>query len=209
MASLSDFRKWTQSLDFPKIGRFDFLAGQVEVDLSPEDFFFHAVIKTSVAAAIFSRVADLGSGHVCTDRTRVTCVEAMLSVEPDVLYVSDKSIDSGKVKLIPKSGEEAERFVELEGPPDLVVEIVSDSSEMKDTQRLPQAYFSAGVKELWIIDARHQSIKFQIFKLARRKYLESLPDESGYRHSPVLQCDFHLERKRNASGRYVYKLHER
>jgi Uma2 family endonuclease len=36
----------------------------------------------------------------------------------------------------------------VEGGPDLVVEIVSDSSEEKDLDRLPRAYFSAGVREL-------------------------------------------------------------
>ncbi len=43
-----------------------------------------------------------------------------------------------------EDGHDAGRYVELEGAPDLVVEIVSDSSVAKDTQRLPPRYAAAG-----------------------------------------------------------------
>jgi len=209
IASLAEFRQWASSAEFPESGRIDYLDGQIEVDMSPEDIFFHATLKTCVAAAIFSRVEELASGHVCTDRTRVSCVEADLSVEPDIVYISDRAIDTGRVRLIPKAGEEPDRFIEIEGGPDLVVEIVSDSSVAKDTLRLPAAYLAAGVKELWLIDARGKAPAFQILSIVRGKYAENKPDERGYRRSPVLRCVFRLERKRNRRGRYVYKLGER
>ena len=135
--SLAQFRRWVHSAQFPERGRIDYLAGQIEVDMSPEDLFLHGTPKMAVAAAIFARVQKLGSGHVFTDRTRVTVPDADLSVEPNVVYLSDRSIDSGRVRLIPKSGDETDRYIEIEGPPDLVVEIISDSSVVKDTQRLP------------------------------------------------------------------------
>ncbi len=53
-------------------------------------------------------------------------------------------------------------YIEIEGPPDLIVEIVSKSSEKKDTLRLPAAYFAAGVPEFWLVDARHKPLYFQI-----------------------------------------------
>ena len=58
------------------------------------------------------------------------------------------AIDEGRVRLIPKATGETGRFVEVEGSPDLVIEIVSDSSVNKDTWRLPKAYFDAGLSEL-------------------------------------------------------------
>jgi hypothetical protein len=34
---LEGFRRWAFSAEFPEIGRIDYLAGDVEVDTSPED----------------------------------------------------------------------------------------------------------------------------------------------------------------------------
>jgi Uma2 family endonuclease len=54
--------------------------------------------------------------------------------------------------LVPKAGAEPGRYIDVEGPPDLIVEIVSDTSVAKDTRRLPEAYFRAGVAEFWLAD---------------------------------------------------------
>ena len=66
---------------------------------------------------------------------RVSCPDADLSAEPDVVYVSDDALDSGRVRLVQSATGEPDSYVELEGAPDLVVEIVSDNSVAKDTQR--------------------------------------------------------------------------
>ena len=58
--------------------------------------------------------------------------------------------------------------MELEGP-DLVVEIVSDSSVTKDTQRLPLSYWQAGVTEYWLVDVGGERLSFQIY--SRRNLL--------------------------------------
>lgn len=58
-------------------------------------------------------------------------------VEPDILVVCDKS------KLSDRG---------LEGAPDFVIEIVSDSSRKMDYQRKMLLYSEAGVKEYWIVD---------------------------------------------------------
>ena len=39
--SLTDFRDWARSDDFPERGRIDFVAGRIEVDMYPEDFVYH------------------------------------------------------------------------------------------------------------------------------------------------------------------------
>jgi Uma2 family endonuclease len=58
-------------------------------------------------------------------------------------------LDSGRARFVPKAGAEPGRYVEVEGPPDLIVEIVSDASVAQDTHRLPEAYVRAGVTEFW------------------------------------------------------------
>jgi Uma2 family endonuclease len=80
-----------------------------------------------------------------------------LSCEPDIVYISDDAIDSGRARLVPNAGGRPGRYVEIEGAADLVVEIVSDATVVKDTRRLPVAYCRAGVRESWLIDARGDS----------------------------------------------------
>jgi len=36
--TLADFRRWALSEHFPQTGRIDFVAGSIEVDMSPEEF---------------------------------------------------------------------------------------------------------------------------------------------------------------------------
>ena len=78
------------------------------------------------------------------------------------MAVSDDAIEAGRVRLVPAARGKPDRFVELEGAPDLIVEIASDSSTRKDTQRLPASYHAAGVRELWLIDARRADVQFTI-----------------------------------------------
>src|SRR3990172_9099537 len=39
LATIAEFRRWSQTEDFPQGGRIDFVCGDIEVDMSPEDLF--------------------------------------------------------------------------------------------------------------------------------------------------------------------------
>ena len=56
IASLADFRRWALSDRFPERGRIDYLGGRIEVDMSPEEFFAHGVLKGEVYAELLSIV---------------------------------------------------------------------------------------------------------------------------------------------------------
>jgi Uma2 family endonuclease len=207
--SLRDFRDWALSDRFPQESRIDYLAGCIEVDMSPEDFFTHGTLKTEIVGALRQIVKRRGSGYVLSDRTRVSCPVADLSVEPDVVFVSDESLDSGRVRLIPNASQAADRYVEVEGPPDLIVEIVSDASVGKDTERLPLAYFRSGVREYWLMDARGDELVFRLFSLGRSVYEAIEPDGDGFVRSSVFETGFRLSRRRNARDRWVFDLQEK
>jgi Uma2 family endonuclease len=207
--SLKDFRKWLRADDFPERGRIDYIAGQIEVNMSPEDLFTHGSLKTEIASTIHTRVRKLEGGQVFIDSSRVTCPAADLSVEPDVVYLSHDTVETGLVKFVPRASEAPDRYIEIEGPPDLIVEIVSDSSVGKDTKRLPQKYFEAGVTELWLIDARGKSLSFAIHTRGRRGFVAVATDKKGFIHSAVLQASYLLERRRDRKGWPLYELHER
>ena len=59
IACLADFRQWALSDDFPERGRIDFIAGRIEVDMSPEDLFTHGTLKSEIAGEIKDRVNHL------------------------------------------------------------------------------------------------------------------------------------------------------
>ena len=204
--SLAEFRQWALSEEFPQRGRIDYLAGRIEVDMSPEDFFMHGTLKAKVASEIEQRVEELDLGHTLIAETRISSVPGGLSAEPDVVVISHVALDDGRVRLIPKASGEEGRYVEVEGGPDLVVEIVSDSSVKKDTERLPAAYFAAGVLEYWLIDARGKELFFQIQHRGSNAFEPTQLDKDGFQRSNVLSASYCLDRDKHERGHWVYRL---
>jgi len=208
ISDLDGFRRWTRDEAFPERGRIDFLAGTVEVDLSPEDLYTHGVVKTAITARLYPLIVDTGRGNLFSDRTRIVSPAAKLSAEPDVVAVLWESLRQGRIREVPGAKGE-ERFIELEGAPDLVVEIVSDSSERKDLQRLPRLYAAAGTPELWLVDARGTEILFEIRSLGPAGYERQPADPEGWHRSLLLDRRVRLVRRLNEFSRWVYDLETR
>ncbi len=203
---LAGFRAWAVSPDFPENGRIDFLAGDLEVDMSPEDLHKHGTVKSRIAALLDRLVVEAGLGEVYTDRARISNPGADLSVEPDVVAVFWETLDSGRVKYIPAASGEPDRYIEMEGAPDVVVEVVSNSSERKDLVRLPPLYAAAGIPELWLVDVWKKAIFFEIRALGPDGYETVKPDRAGWRSSPRLGRRFRLKRQEIRPGRWIYRL---
>ena len=195
---LEEFRRWCQDSEFPARGRIDYLQGDLEVDMSAEDLFTHGTPKAAIAARLHAMVVEDGRGAVFIDCTRVVSPAARLSVEPDVVVVLRESVAAGRVRPVPSSPQRAGRYVELEGAPDLVVEVISDSSVGKDRLRLPELYARAGVAELWLVDARGEAPALEIRRLRPAGgYFRVPPDGDGpdaWTPSPLLGCRFRLRR---------------
>lgn len=219
--TLAGFRRWSSSDCFPERGRIDFLAGELEIDLSPENLFLHGAAKTALTAALYDQVVRTGRGGVFVDCTRVVSVDAQLSVEPDVLAVLWDSLESGRVIRVPAAGGEADSFIELEGAPDLVVEVISDSSVGKDRRRLPPLYAKAGIPELWLVDARgrrgqpdrreqpqhQQTAELGIHHLAPGgRYVLSPSDPEGWSESRFLGRRCRLCRRSVRNLGFTYEL---
>ena len=96
MRSLADFRQWALSDDFPETGRIDFIAGRIEVDMAPEDFFSHGGVKTEFTYVLTHRVKQLRIGYLRIDRTRISSPEGDLSAEPDIALISHETLSSGR-----------------------------------------------------------------------------------------------------------------
>lgn len=206
LQTLADFRSWALSGDFPETGRIDFIDGRIEVDMSPEELFSHGNLKVKLVRALDELVESNELGYLFTDSTRISSAVASLSAEPDVIFLSHKTIDSGRARLVPKATGEPGRYVEIEGAADLVVEIVSDSSVKKDTQRLPIAYYRAGVDEFWLIDARKDPAEFRVYFRADDVFAPAELDAQGFQRSIVFDGVFRLDEKRDSRGIRRFRL---
>jgi Uma2 family endonuclease len=205
MSSLQKFREWVHSDDFPENVQASYIAGDVEIGMSPENAEFHGKPKVHVAGRLVSLVEERDLGDIYSDRMLLVCPEADLATEPDVVFCSFDAQEAGRVKLsewVPGSG----NYVEIVGAPDLVVEVVSPSSVRKDTKSLRAKYFKAGIPEYWLIDTRGFSIDFQLLVRGADDYESVMPDPDGYRFSPAFQTNFLLTRRRNRLGAYAYRL---
>lgn len=205
---LDGFQHWVESADFPETGRIDYLAGDVEIEMSPEDLHTHGVVKAEIAARLHALAVDRDLGEVFVDRARVVHREAGLSAEPDVVLVLWSSLEAGQVRYVPAADKRPGRFSEIDGAPDLLVEIVSDGSERKDTERLPRLYAAAGVPELWIVDARGGDLRFQIHFLRDGRYTAVAAEPQGWLPSPVLGSRFRLVRQRTRLSTWRYRLEQ-
>jgi Uma2 family endonuclease len=136
----------------------------------------------------------------------VVSVTAHLSVEPDVLAVLWESLETGRVREVPAASRKEGRFIELEGAPDLVVEVVNDSSERKDRRRLPPLYALAGVPELWQVDVRGPEVDLGIHHLGPAGYEQSPVHAGGWCVSRFLDGRCRLLRRAVHGSRFVYEL---
>jgi Uma2 family endonuclease len=208
LTSLEDFRNWAVSDAFPERGRIDFLGGRIEVDMSPEDLFCHGKLKGELARLLLNRVNDGDLGHLFIDRARISSPAADVSAEPDIAFIAHATVDEGRVRLVPKAKGGKGRYIEVEGPPDLVVEVVSDGSVKKDTMRLPAAYWAAGVREFWLADARGENLVFVIHERGQTAFQPVQVDDEGFQFSSVMGCRYHLERT-ESHGQPRFRLTER
>ena len=203
VVDLESFRRWADSDDFPGEGRIWYLKGAVGVDMSKQQLFTHVAVKTEISAVLHGLVRGSGLGKFFGDGLLLSNVTADYAVVPDGLFLSQETLQSDRVRFL-----ESERdggCVEVEGTPDLVLEVVSRSSVHKDNVVLRQAYWEAGIPEYWLVDARKEPLKFEILRFTARGYAASRK-QNGWIKSAVFGKAFRLTQTTNAVGQPEFSL---
>jgi Uma2 family endonuclease len=200
--SHAGFREWVTSDDFPQSLHAAFVAGEVLLDMSPEAIISHNQVKGAVTRAVGQIVDTEDLGRVYPDGALLTHLDAEVSTEPDMIFASWATLESKRLQAVVRPGRQDS--VELSGTPDLVVEVVSDSSRRKDLILLREAYGRAGVSEYWLIDARGDSLRFEILLLGDDGYVVAAADQP--QRSRVFDRFFRLERMRDRLGEWRYRL---
>jgi Uma2 family endonuclease len=205
--TMEGFREWATADDFPEGVRVTFLQGEITIDMSTEDMEDHVNPKGEITWAITTLCKQTKIGKVYMDGLLVTNPEAGVSNNPEASFVSFASLESRRARPVPRKGAE-HKYRELEGAPDWVLEVVSDSSVKKDLVQLREAYYRAGIREYWIVDARGDELVFQILIRRKNGYVAA-PVKDGWQRSKVFDRSFRLDRILDDFGQWDYTLHVR
>ena len=203
--SLSQFRHWTESKDYPEYGKVVYYRGDLYFDLTPAPIETHASVKQAINQSISDLVHQLELGRFFPSGAGIQNEAAAVANEPDAFFAKWETIKSGRLAAPP---EKQGKHTALVGTPDWVCEIVSDSSEEKDLEVLRKAYHAAGIPEYWILDARNEEIRFLLLTWTESAYAAVEPVDNWYR-SPVFDLEFQLTRQLDQVGWWQYELKHR
>jgi len=205
--TINGFRDWVASDEVPEKLRVTFVSGEIILDMSQDELETHNKVKKEVMRVLGNLDPEDEAGILYVDGARISHDGAEVSNNPDGVYVTWECLEAGRVRLVARKGEEGQ-FVEIEGTPDWVMEVVSRSSVTKDKQTLRRAYHKAGILEYWLIDARGEAINFQFLVWSRKGYVPA-PKAGDWQHSSVFGCAFRLTRRQHRRGGWIYRLESR
>lgn len=183
MTHIIEEKKWTYEdyLNLADDKRYEILGGRLSM-MVPAPEFNHQLISARLQFLIMRFVEKKGLGYVVDAPTDVVLDEVNV-VQPDILFISRENKD-----IIKKKG--------LFGPPDLVVEIVSPSTQYRDVYEKKDLYAWFQVKEYWIVNPYMKCIEVLSLneKGAYVLFSEGYMEEGGNRmiQSKVLK-DFILD----------------
>jgi Uma2 family endonuclease len=112
--------------------------------VNPSPVTRHQLISMRLVLALGNFVYDRGLGHVFHAPFDVVLAEHDI-VEPDIIFVS-----MARAHIITKKN--------IQGAPDLLIEILSGSHPEYDTRLKYQTYERRGVAEYWIVDPDRNTI---------------------------------------------------
>lgn len=203
--TMAGFRAWAKSNSFPNRGEVSFVKGEVDIDMSPENYEVHNSLKSAVSSSIYFLVQQHDLGLFFSDRFLFTNEPVGISTEPDAMFLSRASYRGGHATLT-RSELQPATHVELTGTPDWVLEIVSHASRRKDKQLLRKAYFDAGIPEYWLIDALGEEVDFQLLVAGEYEY-SAVEPRDGWQASPTFGRLFQLTREKDEDDFWQYTLH--
>jgi Uma2 family endonuclease len=206
VVDLDSFCEWVESDDFPEKLRVWYLRGEVWIDMSWEQVITHVLLKSRFFIELGGLVDAGRLGRFYPDGLFLRNKDADIGGKPDATFVSTATLLAKRLRPVPgkKGG-----IIELEGSPDMVLEVVSAGSVRKDTVVLKQAYWEAGVREYWLVDAREEPLTFDIFRHTAKGYTATRK-KGGWLKSAVFGKSFRLTQEVDpALGDVVFNLEVR
>ena len=170
--SLGPYRR-SDYMALPDEPRCELLYGRFY--LSPSPLAVHQIIVGQLFR-LFADVADRTDGVAMVAPMDVHMVDHSV-VQPDVLFISRQ-----RRELI-------ENWVE--GPPDLLVEVLSPGTASRDRVYKLNLYREYGVGEYWVVDPKRRRISFLVRE--GDEFVERAPDSSIYRSAAVPEIELDMD----------------
>ena len=152
----------------------ELIDGVIYMMASPDEM--HQWISRNLATQLDNQL----QGRKCTPYSefdvRLFCAQDesdVTTVRPDIIVVCDESRVFGKKNC--------------EGPPDVIIEISSESSEKRDFGSKKHEYEKAGVKEYWIV-SKGVVHRFLLTGGAYEEHVSHLNESSRVEISTVKDC---------------------
>ena len=199
---LASFRRWVLSDEVPEKNHICFLDGEVWIDMSKEQIHTHIRVKREYTIVLGTLDKIDRRGEFLPDGVALVNLQANLSCGPDGLYFLKETLANGRIQLVDgkKHG-----YVELQGSPDMVLEIVSDGSVSKDLVKLRELYWQAEIPEYWLVDVRGDEVIFEIYRHAAKGYIAARKQD-GWIKSNVYGKSFRLIRQNDEQGHPEFTL---
>lgn len=140
-------------------GRYELLDGELAA-MSPGPSLPHQAVSLDIERFLFECEKDYFIFHAPLD----VYLSEYSVLQPDILLIRRDRLD-----LLSNRG--------IEGPPDLLVEILSPSTAVKDRGKKMDIYAHYGVPEYWIVDAANAWVE------------QYLPGKNGYALREVFRED--------------------
>src|SRR5262249_6850041 len=84
-AGLERFRDWAHSDLYPEHGKFSYVQGVLEAEMSPESLHEHNLVKTRLTVALGNLNDELQRGELFSDRSLYVNEAVGLATEPDLM----------------------------------------------------------------------------------------------------------------------------
>jgi Uma2 family endonuclease len=132
----------------------------------------HQDIADFLASIIRFYVEERRLGRVITSRIVMRPTQTLPAREPDVMFITTENLTRVRENSV-------------EGPADLVVEVISPESRTRDTIDKFREYEAGGTPEYWIVDPYQQSVQF--FQLDETGRYREAQAEAGVYRSRVIE----------------------
>lgn len=164
--SYDDFLAWTGETTHA-----EWVDGEVIVFVPPK--IRHQDIASFLTALLRLFVDFLDLGQILAAPSEMRVHPDGRAREPDILFVATENLHRLEEKR-------------LAGPADLIVEVISDESVVRDRAEKFYEYQEAGVREYWLIDPRPGFQRADFWALDEDGRFQPVPLQEGIFHSTIL-----------------------
>lgn len=152
-------------------GLVEWVNGEIIIHMAPKEYHQRVVVFLTTLLQSYVRLYRLGRVIAAPFAMRV--LPEGNAREPDLFFLATANLSRLSEHV-------------LNGPPDLVIEVISDDSVVRDRDEKFYEYQQGGVREYWIIDPRPQRLRADFYVLDAHGRYQPVPIPDNRYQAAVL-----------------------